>query len=396
MWERQYQHGRWNGHLLNILSTAIDGGKRLQVKELPYADLPHIKVMGSKARTFNVEVVFVGANSLADSNACINNLEQEPKGELEHPWLGELPLTFETYSQNISTKKGLVTLSLSFVRSGVTPTITATTRVRAREQSSIVEKISAKSFSKDVQRMDVSDINKTQENVTKGLNVLVDITNRLSLSDDALKDINHSINEAFSAVSGLSHEPDKLANSFSTAVSSVASGLHTEPSSSSEAVDNSRSAQALMLNQATEETPTTHYSVQMVTGAVNMSRDLDLLEKEDAFDIASSNKQPAIMQSDLSALASAIDDRIADITKVSTLESMALYDALITLKSNVQSQIEKVTVGSESQRVIQTPRYKPALTIAHDEHSDEKSLTSMNALQHPLFMRGDIAVRVAK
>ncbi|MBY7827646.1 DNA circularization N-terminal domain-containing protein [Vibrio fluvialis] len=31
MWERQYEHGRWNGHQLNILATAIDGGQRLHV-----------------------------------------------------------------------------------------------------------------------------------------------------------------------------------------------------------------------------------------------------------------------------------------------------------------------------------------------------------------------------
>ncbi len=173
MWERQYEHGRWNGHKLNILSTAIDGGQRLQVSDIPYAQLPHVKIMGSKSRNFNLEVVFVGANSLADANAFISNLEASPTGELEHPWLGELPLVFETFSQSISTKRGLVILSLTFVRAGVSPTITARTKVRAKEQASIVESLSSQSFSQDVKGMSVSEINQTQDRFTQALNVLV-------------------------------------------------------------------------------------------------------------------------------------------------------------------------------------------------------------------------------
>ncbi|MCE7598634.1 DNA circularization N-terminal domain-containing protein, partial [Vibrio fluvialis] len=74
MWERLYEHGRWNGHQLNILATAIDGGQRLHVSEIPYAELPNIRVMGSKSRTIKLDVVFVGADSLADANAFIANL----------------------------------------------------------------------------------------------------------------------------------------------------------------------------------------------------------------------------------------------------------------------------------------------------------------------------------
>ena len=285
MWERQYEHGRWNGHKLNILSTAIDGGKRLHVSEIPYAELPHIKVMGSKARNINLDVVFVGAGSLADANAFINNLEGSPKGELEHPWLGELPLVFETFSQSISTKRGLVTLSLTFVRSGVSPTITAPAIVRSKEQASIVESISGKSFSQEVEGMNVSEVNRTQGDFTGALNVLVDITNRLHLGDEMLQDINHSVNEAYAGLSSLANAPEEFANRFSSAVDMVANGVQAEPVSASEAVDNSRNAQALMLAQVKADAPSTHYNVQMVTGAVKMNRGLTMLEKAKAFDI---------------------------------------------------------------------------------------------------------------
>ncbi|ERB66323.1 hypothetical protein N779_05485 [Vibrio coralliilyticus OCN008] len=241
MWERQHEHARWNGLKLNILSTSFDGGKRLQVSEIPYAELPHIKVMGTKARAFTIESIFVGASSLADANAFIESLEQQPKGELEHPWLGELVLVFEEHSLSINTKKGLVTLSLKFVRSGTSPSITAPTTVRTKAQADIVESLSKKSFVEEIKGLDVSQINEVQGNATSALNVLVDITNRLNLADDSLQDINLAINEAFSAVSSLSTNPAEFADLFSSAVDTVSEGVQSEPASESEAVDNSRS-----------------------------------------------------------------------------------------------------------------------------------------------------------
>jgi len=393
MWERQYEHGRWNGHTLNILSTAIDGGKRLQVSDIPYADLPHIKVMGSKSRNINLEVVFVGASSLADANAFIDNLEASPVGELEHPWLGELSLTFETFSQSISTKRGFVSLSLTLVRSGVSPTITISTDVRVREQSAIVDSLSSASFSQDVNSMSVSEINQTQEEVTETLNVLVDITNRLDLADDTLQSINNAINAAFSAVSSLSAAPGDFADVLNTAINAVADGVQAEPTSVSEAVDNSRSASALMLDQVKDNSATHHHNVQVVTGAVKMSKDMTELELSEHFDVAQAVKSPTIMQSDVSILIEGVEARVSDTTQVSTLESIELYDALVVLKGNMQAQYDKVVSGCVSHRLVKAPRPKPALVVAHDERTDEKIITAINALQHPLFMRGDISVR---
>ena len=393
MWERQHEHARWNGLKLNILSTSFDGGKRLQVSEIPYADLPHIKVMGTQARAFTFEVVFVGSSSLADANALIDNLEANPQGELEHPWLGELPLVFEDHSLSFSTKKGLVTLSLKFVRSGTSPSITAPTTVRTKAQADIVESLSKKLFIKQVKGLDVSQINDVQSSSISALNVLVDITNRLNLADDKLQDINLAVNEAFSAVSSLSTNPAEFADLLSNAVDTVSEGVQSEPASESEAVDNSRSAQALMLGEVKTDSPIKHHNVQMVTGAVKMSKDVTDIEANDSFEITLAQKQPEIIQSDLSTLIVSVDDCIKEATQVSTKESTELYDALTLLKTNVQNQRDKVKEGTKVHKTIQSPHFKSALAIAHDEYTNENVITKMNALQHPLFIRGDIAVR---
>ncbi|ELO4023073.1 hypothetical protein QWR20_004332, partial [Vibrio fluvialis] len=170
----------------------------------------------------------------------IANLESSPAGELEHPWLGELTLVFDTFSQSISTKRGVVTLSLSFVRAGTQPTINTSATVRVKQQASTVESVSAQSFARDVRRLSVADINQTQNDFTQSLNVLVDITHRLNLADDKLQSINSAINEAFGAISSISSAPDKFATLLSTAVDRVAEGVQSEPDSDSEAVDNAR------------------------------------------------------------------------------------------------------------------------------------------------------------
>lgn len=393
MWERQYERGRWNGHQLNILATAIDGGQRLHVSEIPYAELPNIRVMGSKSRTIKLDVVFVGADSLADANAFITNLESSPAGELEHPWLGELTLVFETFSQSISTKRGVVTLSLSFVRAGTQPTINTSATVRVKQQASAVESVSEQSFARDVKSLSVADINQTQNDFTQSLNVLVDITHRLNLADDKLQSINSAINEAFGAISSISSAPDKFATLLSTAVDRVAEGVQSEPDSDSEAVDNARTAQQLMLGQVKEDAVTPHHNIQMVTGAVKVSKDVTRLEKQDQFDITAVNKQPAIIQSDLAALLDGIDARVRETTSVSTVESLDIFDALVALKGGIQTQHDKVIKGTAAHRVIEQPRSKPALSIAHDQYTAEPIVTAMNALQHPLFLRGDITVR---
>ncbi|HDV0903426.1 TPA: DNA circularization N-terminal domain-containing protein [Vibrio fluvialis] len=393
MWERQYDRGRWNGHQLNILATAIDGGQRLHVSEIPYAELPNIRVMGSKSRTIKLDVVFVGADSLADANAFIANLEYSPAGELEHPWLGELTLVFDTFSQSISTKRGVVTLSLSFVRAGTQPTINTSATVRVKQQASAVESVSAQSFAHNVQSLSVADINQTQNDFTQSLNVLVDITHRLNLADDKLQSINSAINEAFGAISSISSAPDKFATLLSTAVDRVAEGVQSEPDSDSEAVDNARTAQQLMLGQVKEDAVIPHHNIQMVTGAVKVSKDVTRLEKQDQFDITAVSKQPAIIQSDLAALLDGIDARVRETTSVSTVESLDIFDALVALKGGIQTQYDKVIKGTAAHRVIEQPRSKPALTIAHDQYTAEPIVTAMNALQHPLFLRGDIAVR---
>lgn len=395
MWERQHDHARWNGLKLNIQSTSLDGGKRLQISEIPYADLPHIQVMGSKAQTFNIEAVFVGASSLAEANTLIKNLENTPKGELEHPWLGDLALVYQDHSLNISTQKGLVTLSLKFVRSGTSPSIYAPTRVRSKHKTQSIEQLAQQSLIESIDDLNVAQIQQIQKDASTTLNVLFDITDRLTLSDDILQPVHIMINSAISAVSRLSTNTAEFASLFRQAINAVAEAVQSAPDAIHEAIDYSRNAQALLLNQINTNSPVLHYNLQIMTGAVLMNKEMTTLELNDSFDITTTNNQPEIINNDLKVLIESLDQRVQEVTNIATQENIELYNALTALKSHIQAQKDKLLSGTQACKSLYAAHFTPALCLAHDSYSGHDIITRLNALRHPLFLGDNIAIREA-
>ncbi|MUK70183.1 DNA circularization N-terminal domain-containing protein [Aliivibrio fischeri] len=398
MWEREYEKGRWNGLELNILTTSIDGGQRLHVSEIPYADLPSIKVMGSAANSIDLEVLLVGKASLVEANNLLASLNASPKGELEHPWLGELPLVFETFSQKISTKRGVVELSLKFLRDGKVPQLSSSTSitVSSKEQASEVEASSTKTFVQDVEEMDAAQVSSLQEHFTYAINQLVGISTKLNVPSQTLLALNQELNSALVAISSIANAPEQFAEQLSKTVDSVADAVRSEPDSENEAIDNSRAAQSSMLAAIDPNAPSAHYNVQVVTAAVKMSKTVATLEQENEFDIVNAKGQPSIMMSDLKQLTVAVSQRINEVTMNSTLESLELFYALTGLKEGIETQYNKVKTGSEAQRFIERGRYIPALFLAHQTYTDTALISALNPLKHPLFMNGMLSMRAMK
>lgn len=410
MWERKYEQGRWNGLMLNILTTAIDGGKRLHVSEIPYADLPIIKVMGSAASNLSIDVVLVGRNSLVDANALLANLDKTPKGELEHPWLGELPLVFETYSQKIDTKLGLVTLSLSFVRDGKLPALSSIIAPGAvfdvAVQSDEVIAVSSVSFVADVDAASISDMQTLRARFTGLVTNLQGVASRLSMPSQMLSQLNQELNSALVSISSIANAPGQFAEQLSKTVKSVAKAVRSEgkvasvlASSSSplasEAVDNSRIAQISMLELIDLSTPSAHLNVQIVVAAVLMSKDIAELTQRDSFDVVQSSTQPLFILNDLKRITTEMEVRIEDATRVSTLESLELFNALVALKDGINTQIGKVTKGSVPTRHKTLPRPVPALALSYQHRSNAELVVALNPTQHPLFLRDVVAIEVA-
>lgn len=198
MWERKVKTAKWNGVAFNIQQTTLDNGKRLQVVELPYADDPYINVMGAKAKGINLEAVFVGVNSLADANAFVAKLESDPIGALEHPYLGEMSLVYQSVSQSFSTKKGLVTLALKFLKQGKA---VALTRVRIDEKplselSNDLMAASKQQFMRDMAAASPDEISTLQDDFNNLLSTLKSIASRSTQDSLRLTPLHHEIQAA--------------------------------------------------------------------------------------------------------------------------------------------------------------------------------------------------------
>ncbi|MGN2673423.1 DNA circularization N-terminal domain-containing protein [Aliivibrio fischeri] len=381
MWEKQYEQGRWNGLALNILSTSLDGGKRLQVSDIPYAELPDIKVMGSKANKIEVEVILIGSTSLVEANALLDNLNASPKGELEHPWLGELSLVFEAYSQKISTKRGLVTLS-----------ITESTSTNSLEQANVVESVSSVEFVSDVEKMSIAETNTLQSDFTHLIGELTSIASRLSIPSQTLTAINQEINRALMAISSIANAPSQFAEQLSITVDSVAQAVRSGSDSMNPAVDNSRAAQSSMLALININSPSNHYNIQLIIAALKMNKDIEHLEQAPSFNVLTWPKPPSVTLCDLESIATQIEARIHEVTTVSTHKSLLLFDALIELKKSVMVQRNKVEQGAKPHRYITCPHFIPALTLAQQEGHSAALIEALNPLLHPLFLSGTIAI----
>ena len=404
MWERKYEQGRWNGLELNILSTTIDGGKRLHISEIPYAELPVIKVMGSAASTLSIDVVLVGHNSLVDANALLANLDKTPKGELEHPWLGELPLVFETYSQKIDTKLGLVTLSLAFVRGGALPVLSAVVTsssvvFNAVTQTDEVMTVSSVAFVEDIEAASISDMDHLRARFTGLVTRLQSIASKLSVPSQILSQLNQELNSALVAISSIANAPMQFAEQLIKTVKSVAKVVRSESkvtnNATRSAVDNARMAQASMLELIDPNVPSAHFNVQLVVAAVLMSKDIAELTQRDGFDVVQSSTQPLFILNDLKRITTEMEARIGEATSVSTLESLALFNALVVLKDGIGAQIGKVSKGSVPTRHKTLPRSVPALALAYQCHSNAELVVVLNPTQHPLFLRDVVAIEVA-
>lgn len=417
MWDRKYEHGRWNGVELNILNTSIDGGKRLHVSEIPYADLPAVKVMGSSASKISIDVVFVGGQSLVASNALLADLDKTPKGELEHPWLGEMLLVFESYSQKINTKLGLVTLTLSFVRyaqtAELTPIAQSTTSISVSQQTDEVMNISSLQFVDDVANASIAGVNYLRGRCAGVVTTLQAITNQLHVPSSIHSMLNVELNETMTAISSVANAPLLFAEQLNKTVDSVAKEVRVVSGSVNEAVDNSRMAQASILALidnvvAPPATPTrsfaymdidvprTHLNIQLVMTAIKMSKSIAVLERQRDFDIVTSKTQPAFILSDLKNITAALGGCIASVTDVSTIASLALYNALVGLLNSIESQVVKVVLGSSPVLYKECLRPVPGLALAHQSCSDEELITILNSSHHPLFLRGAVALAVKK
>ena len=395
MWERKTAKAMWNGHVLNIQSTTLDGGKRLQIDEMPYRDDPEIKVMGAKARTVIIEAQFVGVNSLFDANALVNELDTNPVGNLAHPYLGELSLVFSTSSLKISTKKGLVVLSLNFIKQGVPIVLTRVTEATSREQASVVREESKAQFVKDVAQATPEQVESMQFDFTSALNVLRNIANLSTLPSAMLSDLHRKIGEALTAVGMIVNAPATLLGNFNAVVDSLVNVISDDKDANtvSRMSPPSEVASKELSHSINPNAVNPHCNIQLTLALVLLSGELPLLTQSERLDVETFiNCSLSKTTRNIELIQGQLNDRLNDVSCVATFESLALVESIEALLDNVIKQSNKLKQYQQTLRDITVLSARPLLCIAQSNECEGYEIERLNNLSHPLFVVGKLQV----
>lgn len=398
MWERKVKTAKWNGVAFNIQQTTLDNGKRLQVVELPYADDPYINVMGAKAKGINLEAVFVGVNSLVDASGFVAKLESDPIGTLEHPYLGEMSLVYQSVSQSFSTKKGLVTLALKFLKQGKAVVLT---RARIDEKpiselSNDVRAASKQQFMRDMAVASPDGISTLQDDFNHLLSTLKSIASRSTQDSMRLTRLHHEIQDAMSAVSTIVNAPGNYADHLSAMFDNLKRVLldDKDNNASSNVALNPLHTAAHSLRKRISVSPVSvHCNIQITVAIVLLSEELVLLSTTEqptmAMFIGHSIDNIAL---NINAISALIEERIQEVTQSADYESLALVESMNALHESVINQGQKIARLLQTIKRIEVIKPWPLLCIAQSNEQSIADISALNSIPHPLFVSGLLRV----
>lgn len=89
-WRDQLQPASFRGVEFHAVQRSGTFGRRNQVHEYPFRDLPYVEDLGRMARSFRISGFLIGPDCLRQRDALIAAIEQPGPGKLVHPTHGEM------------------------------------------------------------------------------------------------------------------------------------------------------------------------------------------------------------------------------------------------------------------------------------------------------------------
>lgn len=388
MWDKQFEQASWNGTAFNILKTVRDGGKRLQVVELPYKDDPSIWILGGKAKGYKIDAVFVGANALRDANAFESVLDSDPVGNLEHPYLGELNLVYQTSSMAFSTKHGIVTLSLKFIKQGALIEVPTTSIKSIKSYTQEVIKQSADEFVRVVKQANANEIAIFQQEFTTLLQKLRLIANQMQRPGIVLSQLNNQINDGLSAISTIANAPKSFAEHVSATLNNLASQLNqatiTNPSVKTATTTTGDFANR-QLKQVEQSSTNKHIKTltTMTTIETNVFINTSMIAASINIEIA---------EASINAIALRVNDRLTEATEQATFDGYDLVVSIERLTAELAKHQARIDVIKQTLITTSVFTPIPELALAHKLECPLEQFDALNAISHPLFVTGKVRV----
>jgi len=369
-------------------------------------------VMGAKAKTVSIEVVFVGPNSLDDANNTILELDNNPEGTLEHPWLGELSLVFETSSQSFSTKKGLVTLSLKFYRQGE---LSAAVNVDTKTINTLVRDVSLSSkplFLSEIKQASPNAINAMKFQFNNAFNSLRNIANRSNNPSEKLNLLHRQINAGVSSIENMVSDPASVSDNYFVTINTLNDVITemetntttttgtstTTASTTTNSIDQGLLSVRNVTSQSIRETidseaDSFHYNLHATSAVVMLSKDLETLNAVEKITIETlDGQQLDEMARNVSVIINQLDERVNEVSSAANFESLVLVESVELLRENVREQSSKILNFKNSLKEHDVPVPRPLFCIAQSLERCREELSSVNNIKHPLFVSGKVKV----
>lgn len=392
MWDKEFDVARWNGVEISILKTDREKGKRLQIDEMPYAQKPYTKVMGDKAGTYKIEIVFVGPTALNKKADFVDELQANPAGYLEHPYYGELELTYEKSSESISTRKGLVVLTCDFVLTGRAIYIPPLSKLKATNLTGPVLDASISQFEKEVAAASPDKIVSIQNNFTNMLGGLRRIANQAQRPGIALAALHRQINDGFAAISSIANAPASFAKQIQAISQSLVSQIKALPDSANSLTN----PKSYALNQARETESTAevqHIRMQSTMTSIQLSEAIEIASSsETATELSDQASNIDQVKLEASQIQASVNERMSEASGESSFESLALFDALCELNTEIANQVTKIESAELNLKKLDIYSPTPSICLAYMNECTLTEFEGVNAINHPLFIAGKVRV----
>ena len=392
MWAKEFDVARWNGREITILKTDRDQGRRIQVDEMPNSDQAYTRDMGKKTATYKVEIVFVGDQSLEASKDFEAALHSEPSGCLEHPEYGELELTYEKSTQSISTKRGIVVLSVDFYLTGREVSIPPLSSKKAASLTKPAMDNSIKQFEKEVKAATPDRIVAIQTDFYGMLGKLRNIASQAQRPGVKLAALHRQINDAFAAITSIANAPASFARQVQATSESLVSQLKSIPSSTKSLTD----PKAYAIHQVREtekESNVQHVRMQSTMTCVQISESIETASSaESPDDLTTSPIRLDQIKTEVALIEQSVADRINESTGESTFESLELYDSLRDLKTEIAMQSEKIKTAEQKLQQLSIYSPTPSFCLAYMADCTLGEFEGLNSIRHPLFIEGKVRV----
>ncbi|MCP3916140.1 MAG: hypothetical protein GY711_11340 [bacterium] len=119
VWSDRWRQASFREVPFQLDAAEIGGGRRAEVHEFPFGELPHTEDLGRKRRMYRFDAYLLGEDYDRELEDLLAALEGPGPGILVHPHLGSLAVFCTTFTVSQSSLQGrMARVSLEFTESG--------------------------------------------------------------------------------------------------------------------------------------------------------------------------------------------------------------------------------------------------------------------------------------